>query len=116
MARKLIVETVSGHGHGDSQEYLCLAYENSWGVGLARNQLQFIADQINSGKIMLPDAAKQERKPTFEERIKDAKTMEEIAEAFIGRSMADAMRNILLSRRRIAGWRTHGRVFAMVFP
>ena len=52
--KKLVIQTVSEHGHGDSQEYLCLAYENSWGAGLARNQLQFIADQINSGKIALP--------------------------------------------------------------
>lgn len=56
MRKKLVIETVSEHNHGDSQEYLCLAYENSWGAGLAKNQLQFIADQINSGKIALPNA------------------------------------------------------------
>lgn len=58
---KLIVESVWQQEHGGGTEYLSLVYEHSWGAGLAKNQLQFIADEINNGRIVLPPPARDDR-------------------------------------------------------
>lgn len=52
---KLVVERVYQVEQGGGTEYLSLVYEHSWGVGLAMNQLQFLADEINNGHIKLPE-------------------------------------------------------------
>lgn len=59
--KKLIVEKVWQQEHGGGTEYLSLVYEHSWGAGLAKNQLQFLADEINNGRIVLPPPARDDR-------------------------------------------------------
>lgn len=53
-SKKLIVESVWQQEQGGGTEYLSLVYEHGWGSGLAKNQLQFLADEINGGRIVLP--------------------------------------------------------------
>lgn len=53
-SKKLVVGSTWIPEHGGGAECLYLAYEHSWGYGIARNQLQFLADEINCGRIMLP--------------------------------------------------------------
>ena len=55
--KKLKVDKVWSHMQGGGQEYLTLVYENCYGAGLAYNQMQFIADEINNGRIVLPAPA-----------------------------------------------------------
>lgn len=59
--KKLIIESVWQQEHGGGTEYLSLVYEHSWGAGLAKNQLQFLADEINNGHIVLPPPARDDR-------------------------------------------------------
>lgn len=68
---KLVVEMERiCEGMGSYSEHGRLVYENSWGCGLSKNQLQFLADEINAGNIVLPEVngKTQNRKPEPELR------------------------------------------------
>lgn len=94
MKNKLVITTVSERGQGDSQEYLCLVYENSWGAGLARNQLQFLADKINSGEIVLPRPEIRKRHTEESDPVILA-IQRNIAMAMVGRGNQLAKRGVM---------------------
>ena len=84
---KLVVEMERiCEGMGSYSEHGRLVYEHSWGCGLSKNQLQFLADEINAGNIVLPEVKSEVSDDILEAQLPDplrAMIEKDIREAFL---------------------------------